>query len=188
MNKMLYLIILTSTLLFISEVSLADDEKSTNKNVTVITGTSTADGKSTVTKEILEECIESLPNASSLEAQVSSKSEYLKGINGDLNRNEFVVTYTANIEINYMLYQKVLLIITTNSIQGKEPMTKIIEKRQKMSKRFESDPSQGDIYAGKSNRKYYYSSEEGAKKDALKRAAIWLKQQSAVICTKKNKQ
>ncbi|MGD9200930.1 MAG: hypothetical protein PVI26_05165 [Chitinispirillia bacterium] len=187
MNKMIFHIIFTSVLLFISEVSLADEEKNTNKNVTVITGTSTADGKSTVSKEILEECIESLPDASTLEAQITSKSEYLKGINGDINKNEFVITYTADIEINYMLYQKVLLIITTNSIQGKEPLTQIIEKRQKMSKHFASNSSQGDIYAGKSNRKYYFSTEEGAKKDVLKRAAIWLKQQSAVICKKRSK-
>lgn len=184
MNKMIFHILFASALLFISEIVMAEEDKSTDKNVTVITGTSTADGKSTVTKEILEECIESLPNPGNLEAQVSSKSEYLKGINGDVNKNDFVVTYTANIEINYMVYQKVLLIIATNSIQGKEPMTKIIEKRQKMSMRFDSNPSQGDIYAGKSDRKYYFSTEEGAKKDVVERAAIWLRQQSAVICKK----
>lgn len=153
-----------------------------NKNVTVISGTSTADGKSTVHKEILEECLVSLPKIHEIKPQVSSQSEFLKGIGGDANKNEFMVTYTANIEINYIVFQKVLIIITTNSIQGKEPVTKIVEKKLRQSIRFDSDPSQGDIFAGRSKRKHYYSTADGATKDALKRAEIWLQQQRAVVC------
>lgn len=161
------------------------EEDVKDKNITVISGTSTADGASTIHKELLEECIVSLPQASTLEAQVSAKSLFLKGINGDVNKNEFVNTYSAYIDINYILYQKVLIIITTNSIQQSEPKTQIVEKRIKQSKRFVADPSQGDIFAGKSMREYYFSTAQGAVANARKRAAIWLKQQSAVICRKK---
>lgn len=156
-----------------------------DKNITVISGTSTADGKSNVRKEVLEECIISLPKVNDLEAQVTSQSRYLKAINGDLNKNEYVKTYAAQIDINYVLYQKVLIIITTSSIQGQEPVTKIVEKRLKQSKSFESNPSEGDIFANRSNRQYFFSTADKAIEDAKKRAKTWLNQQSAVVCIKK---
>ncbi len=156
-----------------------------DKDITVISGTSTADGESTVRKEVLEECIRSLPQVSELEAQVSSESRYLKAINGDLNKNEFRKTYTAQIEINYILFQKVLIIITTNSIQGQEPITKIVEKRLKQSKSFESNSSEGDIFANRSHRQYFFSSPEKAIEDVKKRAKTWLNQQAAVVCNTK---
>ena len=59
------------------------DSKSDDKNITIIQGQSTADGKSQVTERLLEECIGALPNPSSLEPIVNSSSEYLKEINGD---------------------------------------------------------------------------------------------------------
>ncbi len=176
-SKILFLI--TSIVCFAS----ADE----NKNITVISGTSTSDGKSTVHKELLEECIVSLPKANELEAQVKSTSRYLKEINGDPNKNEFMKTYTATIEINYMLYQKELIIITTNSIQGQEPITKIVEKRLKQSKVFESNPSEGEIYANRSHREYFYCTPEKAVVDVKKRAKIWLNQQAAVVCKMKEK-
>jgi hypothetical protein len=162
-------------------VVVADEDK----NITVISGTSTADGESTVRKELLEECIISLPRVSELEAQVTSESRYLKEINGETNKDEYRKTYTAQIEINYVLYQKVLIIITTKSIQGQEPITKIVEKRLKRSKVFDSNPSEGDIFANRSNRQYFFSSPEKAVEDVKKRAKIWLNQQAAVVCTKK---
>ncbi len=162
-------------------VSNANDDK----NITVISGTSTADGKSDVRKEVLEECIVSLPRVNDLEAQVTSESRYLKEINGEPNKNEYVKTYTAQIEINYVLFQKVLIIITTSSIQGQEPITKIVEKRLKQSKVFDSNPSEGDIFANRSNRQYFFSSQEKAIEDVKKRAKTWLNQQAAVTCNKK---
>ncbi len=156
-----------------------------NKNVTIIHGQSTADGSSDLKERILEECIESLPSPQELEAEVSSQSVYLKEINGDPAKNDFVKTYSASVVINYMLHQKVLMIVTTSSIQGQEPVMKVVERSIKQSKRFDSNSGDGDIYAGRSNRKYYFSTADAAAADAKQRAQVWVKQQKAVVCAAK---
>jgi hypothetical protein len=153
-----------------------------NKNITVVSAESKVDGKSEVSEKLLEECIVSLPGVDELEAEVTSSSAYVKEINGDPNKNEFVKMYSAVIEINYMLHQQSLYIVTTSSVQGQEPVMKTFEKSLARSKRFESNPTEGGNYAGRSNRQYYFPSAEAAIADAKKRAAIWLKQQSAVVC------
>jgi hypothetical protein len=138
-----------------------------------------------VRKELLEECIVSLPQPVDLDADVSSSSFFLKGINGDNSNNAFVKTYTAVIEINYMLHQKELIIVTTSSVQGQEPVMKVFERNIRRKKSFESNSTNGDIYAGRSNRQHYFSTAEGAIKDAKKRALVWLRQQAAVVCPDK---
>lgn len=171
-------------LLFVlTAIPIAADEE---KNVTIIKGESTADGTSTVHKELLEECIVALPGTQSLQAQVTSETVYLKTINGDDQKNDFIRTYTAVIEINYMIRQKELIIITTNTLQKQEPVTKVVDKQLREKQLFTSNPSEsGDIFAGKSEKKYYFSTSEAAVADAKKRAGIWLAQQTPVICTKK---
>ncbi len=153
-----------------------------NKNITVISGHATADGSSEVRERVLEECIVSLPKAEDLEAVVTSEPRYLKEINGNPEKNDFVKSYSAVIEINYILYQKVLFIVTVSSVPATEPNMKPMEKNIRQTKRFESNPANGDSYAGRSRREYYFSTPEGATSDARKQAQIWLKQQSAVIC------
>ncbi|MBN1128153.1 MAG: hypothetical protein JXA71_04170 [Chitinispirillaceae bacterium] len=156
--------------------------KSGDKNITVISAESKVDGKSEISEKLLEECIVSLPTVDELEAEVSSSSGYVKEINGDPNKNEFVKMFSAVIEINYMLHQQSLMIVTTSSVQGQEPVMKVFEKSLARSKRFESNPTEGGHYAGRSNRQYYFPSAEAAVQDVKRRAAIWLKQQSAVVC------
>jgi hypothetical protein len=158
------------------------DTVTQNKNVTIITGQSAADGKSEVREQILEECIVSLPGAEGLEAVVQSQSLYLKEINGNPNQNDFTKTYTATIDINYMVYQKVLFIVTTSRVSGVEPVMKVMEKQIRHGRQFVSNPANGDIYAGRSRREHYFSSAEAATADARKQAQIWLKQQAPVIC------
>jgi hypothetical protein len=119
-----------------------------------------------------------------LEPVVNSSSQYLKEINGDPSKNDFVKTYSAALEINYILYQKVLIVVTTNSVKGQEPVMKVMEKSLTQTKRFESNSSDGDLYAGRSHRAYYFSTPEGASADAKKRAAAWIKQQASVMCKK----
>lgn len=165
-------------------VTMVSGAEETKKKVTVITGNSTADGASQVRQELLEECIVSLPSASALEAIVESKPLYLKEINGEPERNEFVKTYSATIEINYMIHQKALIVVTTNSIESTEPTMKVVEKNLSQTKIFTSNSSEGDIFAGRSNRQYYFSTEQAAVNDAKKRAATWLAQQNAIICKK----
>lgn len=156
-----------------------------NKNITVIHGNSTADGKSDVSERILEECITSLPKAGELEPIIGSNSQYLKEINGDPNKNEFVKTYTASLDINYMLYQKVLVIVATSSVQGQEPIMKVMEKSLKQTKRFEANSANGDLFAGRSHRQYYFSSPDAAKNEVIRQASSWIRQQAAVVCNNK---
>ncbi len=163
--------------------TIADDNMN-SKDVTIIHGTSTADGKSEIGERILEECITTLPSESQLEPVVSSSSQYLKEINGDPQKNDFVKTYSATLEINYIIYQKVLIVVTTNSVKGQEPVMKVMEKNLTQTKRFESNSADGDLYAGRSRRAYYFSTPEGASADVKKRAAAWLKQQASVLCKK----
>ncbi|HLV31215.1 MAG TPA: hypothetical protein VKY57_06580 [Chitinispirillaceae bacterium] len=154
------------------------------KDITIIHGQSVADGKSEVSERILEECIVSLPKADQLEPEINSSSVFLKEINGDPSKNDFVKTYSATLEINYMLYQKVLIVVATSSVKGQEPVMKVMEKNLKQSKRFTSNSSSGDLYAGRSKRQHYFSTPEGAAMDVRQRASAWLKQQAAVVCTK----
>lgn len=152
------------------------------KNVTVITAGSQADGGSEVRNQTLVDCIVSLPSAGDLEADVKSQSIFLREVNGQPGRNEWIKTYTATVEIPYMVYQKELVIVTTRSVQGQEPVLKEYEKRLRQVERFESDSDNGDIYAGRSDRKQYFSTSEGAVADAKKRASTWLRQRQAVLC------
>ena len=180
MNKIV--VIAGAVTLAATSVFAADPKSSDNKNITVVSTQSTVDGKSEVSEKLLEECIVSLPSVQDLEAEVTSSSAYVKEINGDPNKNNWVKMYSATIEINYMLHQQSLIIVTTASVQGQEPVMKVVEKSLARSKRFESTPTEGGSYAGRSNRQYYFPTAEAAIQDVKKRAAIWLKQQSAVVC------
>ena len=159
-------------------------DKTERKTVTVVSGTG-ADGSSEISREAVKECIVSLPSVGALEADVKSESEYLREINGDAAKSEWVKTYTASISINYMVYRKDLLIVTTKSIEGKDPVLKEVEKRLPKSREFVSNPANGDLYAGKSNRQYYFTKSEDAVKDAKARAVVWLKQQAPLQCAEK---
>ena len=167
-------------------VNAADNERTENKNVTVVHAGSSADGKSDISEKLLEECIVSLPAAEDLDAEVTSQSAFVKEINGDPNRNDFVKMFQASIEINYMLHQQSIIIVTTASIQGQEPVMRVVEKNLRQTKRFESNPTQGEYFAGRSAREYYFPTAEDAIADVKHRAMVWLKQQSAVVCNPKN--
>jgi hypothetical protein len=180
-------IIAAVSLMALSFAAYAGKDVTENKNVTLVSAQSSVDGKSDINEKLLEECIVSLPGVNDLEAQVTSHAGYVKEINGDPNKNDFAKSYSAVIEINYMVHQQSLVIVTTSSIQGQEPVMKVFEKNLKETKRFESDPTEGETYAGRSNRVYYFPTADAAIADVKKRAAIWLKQQAAVVCSAQNK-
>ncbi len=176
-------IMITAILLAALSVSgKSADTATQNKNITIVTGQSAADGKSEVREQILEECVVSLPAPDGLEAVVQSQPLFLKEINGNAAQNDFVKTYSAAIDINYMIYQKVLYIVTTSSVSGIEPTMKVMEKRIQHNIQFVSNPLNGDSFAGRSRREYYFSTVESAIADARKQAQIWLKQQAPVVC------
>jgi hypothetical protein len=150
------------------------------QRVTVVDG---RPSESKVTEKLLEECIVSLPPIKELEADVSARSEYLKEINGETGKNDHVRVYTATVTVNYKVRQKVLIIVTTSSVEGQEPvMREEVRTIMRQTKPFDSDIEGGDIFAGRSNRRYYYSSGEQAAESAKKRAEVWIRQQQHVVC------
>ena len=173
------LITATAACLLLSAAAFAQSKQ----RVTVVGANAPAG--SNVTEKLLEECIVSLPLVKELEADVSARSEYLKEINGETGRNDHMKVYTASVTVNYQVRQKVLIIVTTSSIEGQEPvMREETRTIMRQTKPFESDIEGGDIFAGRSNRRYYYASAEGAAESAKKRAEVWIRQQQHVVCTK----
>ena len=161
-------------------------QTTTNKSskVVVLQGSSSVDGNSTVTEKLLEECIVALPSLKELEADVTARTEILKEINGEAGKNDQVKVYSASVRISYKVRQKILIIITQNSLDAKDPVTRTEERViMKETAPFESDPGEGNIFAGRSNRKYYYTTPDAASDNAKKRAQIWLSQQQNVLCS-----
>ena len=152
------------------------------KNVTIITTQSSADGKSQIAKELLEECIVKLPNVKSLEALIETESKFLRDINGKKNDNRHLKVFSATISINYLVRQKEMIIITTNSVTGQEPVVKEVERTVPKSVTIQSDPDEGDLYASGQSRDYYFSTPEKAEENAKKRARIWIKQHETQVC------
>lgn len=152
------------------------------KTVTLINATGVADGSSEITTQPVKECIVALPAAEAVEPEITSDARYLKEINGEANQNGWTKTYAARLVINYQVYKKDLLIVATKSVEGKEPTLREVEKRLPAAKEFVSNPADGDTFAGRSNRQYYYTKPEGAAKDVKERAAVWLKQQKPLLC------
>lgn len=174
--------------LALAGAALAADPKTDNrarddhKTVTLIRAEGRADGSTEISRESVRECIVSLPAAEALEAEVISDSRFLREINGDLNRNAWTKVYTARIVINYMVYKKDMLIVATRSVEGMAPTLKDVDKRLPQSREFASNAAEGDTYAGRSNRQYYFTKPEDAVKDARQRAQVWLKQQGPLLC------
>jgi hypothetical protein len=158
-------------------------DKTERKNITVITAQGTADGSSEISREAVKECIVTLPTAEALDPDVVSESRFLKEVDGDPNRNEWTKVYTAKITINYQVYKKDLLIVATKSVEGKEPTMREVDKRLPQSKEFVSNPADGNTYAGRSNRQYYFTKQDDAVLDVKNRAKVWLKQQTPLLCS-----
>ena len=157
-------------------------ESTQNKNITFIEGKSSADGSSELRRELIQDCILSLPNPDSVEPQMTSEALYLKEVNGATNTDGWAKSYTAKLEINYLTSEKELLVITTRSVQGQQPIIKEVDKTLRHSQEFVSDPTEGGTYAGQSHRQYYFTNAADAKKDVRERARIWIQQQKPVLC------
>ena len=159
----------------------ADDRE--RKSLTLISAETSADGQTQVHRELLEECIFDLPTPSELVPVVTRQEEFLKAIDGDLGRNASTQTFSAVIDVGYVVRQATLLIITINSIEGREPILKEVERRLPKSVQFRSDPNNGDHFAGRGlARVYYFGTKQAAIDDARERAIAWLAQQKTIIC------
>jgi hypothetical protein len=172
----------------LSGVSRADDKPQNvveKKNVTFIEAQTSADGGTDVRREVVTDCILSLPNADELEPQISSQAIYLREVNGEANRNEWAKAYTAKLDVNYLTLEKEMLIITTRSIESHPPVIKDVEKKLRHTESFTSDPSEGGTAAGRSHREYYFTTREDAVMEVRARARVWIQQQKAVLCEAK---
>jgi hypothetical protein len=165
-------------------MAVADEKQ--RAMMTVVGATANADGKSQIDSQIIEECIQSLPTAAELQPVVNAKSKYLKMINGDINDNRSVRTYSAEIDLTYVVFQRRLVTVTTSSIEKSEPVFKEVDGRFDHSQQFVSNPENGDAYAGREYvHNYYFSTADAAIKDVKSRAEAWLRQKRATMCKAK---
>lgn len=160
----------------------AQAAKTENKNITVVAASSSSDGSSEISREKVEDCILSLPDPEKLEALVSSEAVFVQGLNGVAGRNEWIKSYSARLDITYMTREKDLIIVTTRSVQGQPPVFREVEKMLRHTQTFLSNSTEGDAYAGRSNRRYYFTSAEAAVKDVKDRARVWISQQAPAVC------
>ena len=169
--------------LSIALATTAHAEDRERKSITLISAETSADGLTRVHKELLEECILELPSPNELVPVVTRRAEFLKSINGDPTRNESAQTYSAVIDVGYIIQQRAMIIVTTSSIEKQEPIIKEVERRIPNSEQFRSDPNNGDSFAGRDlAHDYYFGTERAAIEDVKERAVAWLAQQKTITC------
>ena len=154
----------------------------TEKNVTFISAETSADGGSEIAREKMLDCIQSLPNPDKLQAQVSSSSVFVQGVNGEAGRNEWVKSYTARLDVTYLTKEKELIIVTTRNVNGQPPVIREVDKVLRHTETFMSNSTEGDAYGGRSDRQYHFTSSAAAVKDVRERARVWISQQEAGVC------
>jgi hypothetical protein len=159
-------------------------EKNVSKNVTIVTAETSADGGSEIARERIQDCILSLPDPSNLEAQVTSQSVYVQGINGE-NKNGWIKSYTARLDVSYLTRERDLIIVTTRSVNGQPPVLREVDKTLRHTQTFISNSTEGDTFGGRSDRQYYFTTAEGAIRDVQARAKVWINQQQATVCPAK---
>ena len=120
--------IATATLLLLCGSAGGDGTK--RKLSTFVAGGSLDDRGAQIEKQVIEECIVSLPNDGDLEPIVDVKSKYMKSIAGDAQANGPVRTYTADFTVPYLVQRKHVVIVTTNSVEKSEPVIKEVSNRR----------------------------------------------------------
>lgn len=163
----------------LAAVAIADDRQL----VTLVGAGTSADGTSQIRTQVVAECIGELPTLADLAPVVDSESLYLKWINGDRERNESVRTWTASVDVTYVLHRKEVVVVTTNSVERSEPVIREVDGRFDRTIQFVSNRENGDLFSGRTLvNEYYFSSPEAATRDAMRRAEAWLKQRRSVMC------
>jgi hypothetical protein len=169
--------------LFCVSQGFCEDKAATiNKNVTVISAQTSADGASQVSKELLDECIVSLPKAADIEPFVDAKVLYVRDVNGKKDSNKYVNTFVAHVEIHYLMRQREMIIITSNSVPSQSPVIKEVTRMVPRCDTVYSAAQEGDVFAGTTPRTYYFTKQEDAAKSAQSRAATWIKQHEPILC------
>ncbi len=156
-----------------------------DKRITIVRANAVSSQNDSIQSRLLEECIEMVPTLSGLSPSVEKAPIYLKEVNGHKEENGFWDTYSAVLNLSYKVKQKELLVVPGSKIIDGEPQLKVLEKSLMKNKKFSSRSGNGDIFAGRSKRKYYFSTEDGAVYDVMLQAENWLKSQNAVLCNKR---
>ncbi|MCP4038977.1 MAG: hypothetical protein GY944_25465 [bacterium] len=160
--------------------AFADEVK---RKITTIVAGPLPSGGSKIEKQVIEECVLSLPNESDLAPVVDAKSKYMRSVNGDAEVNGSVRTYSATVVVPALIQQKQLVIVATSSVEKTEPVLQEVVGRFDRSISFTSNSENGDHFGGRDLvKEYYFSNEKLAIEDAMKRARAWLKQQRSVMC------
>jgi hypothetical protein len=154
-----------------------------NITVTQITDTTENLGELQIIKENLGECIHGTGYIDTFQPIITSEVTFAKGINGT-QENGWIRQYLAIIEIPVVIKQKELIVIGVKSPTAKEPIYKEIDKKFNQIKTIHSNPKNGDSFAGRSKRFYFFSSPEKAIEDAKKQASSWLMSIQPVACSK----
>lgn len=153
-----------------------------DRTITVVTAEASADGATEIARERVMDCILELPDPRELEALVTSEALFVRGLNGEKSRNEWIKSYSARLDINYLTRERDLLIVTTRSVHGRDPLIREVDKTLRHTESFVSNPAEGNAFAGRSNRQYYFTTPEAAIRDARERARVWVQQQSTTVC------
>lgn len=153
------------------------------RKLVTIVGADDPEGGAQIESEILEECIARLPPPEAVEPVVDAESVYLKSIGGDDSRHGSVRTWHASIELSYVVRQRKAVIVVANTVESSEPVIRELTGEFDRVVRFESNPENGDRWAGQGLvKQYYFSTPEGAAADVRQRAEAWLRQKRGALC------
>jgi hypothetical protein len=156
--------------------------KDKNQKITIVNVVDTGKAEVVIDYRLLCSCVESMPDPDSLEGILSSDNEFVKGINGDPINNAWVRKYSAMLELPYMIQERELMTIAIKSLDAKDPMLKELKKLKFSSRLFLSDSRNGDSFAGRSNRQYYFSTPELAMEDVRNKAKVWIQNRKNILC------
>lgn len=152
------------------------------RTIQLVNTSHVADGKTAVHREVLESCVEQLPQAKDLQVDAVPRNLYLKNIMNDSNREGLTKTWTAEVTIPWMLRQKVLLVISSSNVQSGDPKTEIVMRKIPQSTSISADPQYSDFYAGMNPRTFHFTDSASAANFALRDAQRWLKKQQPLLC------
>lgn len=153
-----------------------------NKNITIISTQPSADGATRVAKELLDECIVSLPKTGEVEPFVDAKVLYVHDVNGKKGNDTYINSFVGRVEIHYLMRQREMIIITSNSVPSQSPVFKEVTRTVPRCDTVFSASQEGDVFTGTTPRLYYFTKQEDAKKSARSRAEIWIKQHEPILC------
>lgn len=135
-----------------------------------------------IRRDLVEDCIQSLPSAETLNPVTEAKELFLKhrkGVNGD---NGHTKVWTARIRLGYLVRQKHLYVASSGGVQAQPVQFREALSSFQTEELIESHPGDSDFMAGANPRTYYFISSEQAAASARKRAQQRLTELRGRLC------